>query len=205
MVGLAYSFNLAACYGLRPRKNSVISKAVRKSTSQIDQGPTIVLSGMVLLLPKTCLFRVFKRPRSKPARTTSKKARNSGLFYAQLTQTTQKKSRKYTKRVDADLHIWCNASIAATTTAHPSPVNTGATPSTLTRHWHQRSAAEVANAMGATVSTGSDPVFQKSHAHAVRSPHAERPRAPSHQRARPLLCAASLPYPAAKVRTRSKG
>ena len=52
---------------------------------------------------------------------------------------------------------------------------------------------QIADAMGATASTGSGPVFQKSHAHVVRSTHAERPRAPSHQRARPLLCAASLP------------
>ena len=116
-----------------------------------------------------------------------------------------KKSLKYTKRVDMNLHNWCNASIATTATAHPSPANTGPTPSTLARSWHQGSAAEVANAMGATVSTGSGPVFQKSPAHVVRSTYAGRPRAPSHQRARPLLCAASLPYPAAKGRTRSKG
>ena len=87
----------------------------------------------------------------------------------------------------------------------PKPHQHRATPSTQARSWHQGSAAEVADAMGATASTGSGPVFQKSYAHVVRSTYAERPRAPSHQRARPLLCAASLPYPAAKVRTRSKG
>ena len=37
-----------------------------------------------------------------------------------------KKSLKYTKRVDINLHNWCNSSIAAITTTHPSPVNTGA-------------------------------------------------------------------------------
>lgn len=37
-----------------------------------------------------------------------------------------KKSLKYTKRVDINLHNWCNLSIAAITTTHPSPVNTGA-------------------------------------------------------------------------------
>ncbi len=116
-----------------------------------------------------------------------------------------KNSRKYTTRVDIDLHNWCNSFIAATTTAHPSPINTGPTPPTQARSWHQGSATEVADAMGATASAGSGPVFQKSPAHVVRSTHAERPRASSHQRARPLLCAASLPYPAAKRRTRSKG
>lgn len=44
-----------------------------------------------------------------------------------------KKSHEYTKRVDIDLHNWCNSSIAATATTQPSPVNTGLQPSTPTR------------------------------------------------------------------------
>ena len=43
----------------------------------------------------------------------------------------------------------------------PKPHQHRATPSTQARSWHQGSAAEVADAMGATASTGSGPVFNK--------------------------------------------
>jgi hypothetical protein len=49
--------------GRRLRENSVLSKAVQESISQIDPGSTIVLSGMALLPRKIYLVRVATQPR----------------------------------------------------------------------------------------------------------------------------------------------